>query len=74
MSTDGDCMKKIWFMYAVEDFSAMRKELLPFEATQMDLEGIMLGVIRQKDEVFMLSCLYVGSQNVEIIHRVDWWS
>lgn len=55
-------------------FLSHEKELLPFEATQMDLKGIMLSVIRQRKTSIVCSRLYVESQNVELIHRVDWWS
>ena len=44
-STD-QWIKKMW--YTMEYYSAMKKnEILPFAATRMDLEGIMLREIRQ---------------------------
>lgn len=39
----GDCIKKMWYMYTVGYYSAMRKdEILPFATPQIDLENLML--------------------------------
>ena len=36
-------IKKLWFIYTMEYYLAMRKnEILPFAATWMEMEGIML--------------------------------
>ena len=46
-STDNQ-IKKMWYIYTVEYYSAKRKnEILPFAATRMDLEIIILNEIRQ---------------------------
>ena len=38
----------MWYVYTMEYYSAIKKnEILPFAATQMDLEGIMLSEISQ---------------------------
>ena len=43
--------KKIWSMYTMEYYSAIKKnEILPFAATWMDLEGIMLSKINQTEK------------------------
>ena len=58
-STD-DRINKMWFMYAMEYYSAIKKnEILPFATTWMDLEDIMLSEINQteKDKHYMLSLL-----------------
>ena len=48
-STD-DWIKKMWYMYIMEYYSATRKdEILPFVTTQMDLENIMLSEIKSKE-------------------------
>ena len=40
---------KIWYVYTVEYYSVIKKnEILPFAATWMDLEGIMLSEIVRK--------------------------
>ena len=45
LSTD-EWIKKMWFIYTMEYYLAMRKnEILPFAATWMELEGIMLSEI-----------------------------
>ena len=45
------CKKKIWYIYTVEYYSAIKKsEILPFSATWMDLKGIMLSEISQTEE------------------------
>ena len=53
-------IKKLWCIYAVEYYSAViKKKLLPFVTTWMDLEGIMLNKISQseKDKYHMI---YLG--------------
>ena len=47
--------------HTMECYSAIKKnEVLPFAATWVDLEGIMLGEIRQteKDKYCMISLIY----------------
>ena len=58
-STD-DRINKMWFMYAMEYYSAIKKnEILPFATTWMDLEDIMLSEINQteKDKYLMISLI-----------------
>ena len=53
-------IKKLWYIYTMEYYSAIKKnEILPFAATQMDLEGIMLSKISQteKDKYCMISLI-----------------
>ena len=46
-STD-EWIKKVWYMYTVEYYSAIEKnEIVPFAATWMDLEGITLREVSQ---------------------------
>ena len=41
-------IKKMWCIYTMEHYSAIkRKEIVPFVATWMDLEIIMLSEVRQ---------------------------
>ena len=48
-STD-ERIKKMWFIYRMEYYLAMRKnEIWPFAATWMELEGIMLSEISQSE-------------------------
>ncbi|KAF0873319.1 LORF2 protein, partial [Crocuta crocuta] len=58
-STD-EWVKKMWFIYTMEYYMAMRKnELWPCVATWMDLEGVMLSEISQaeKDRYHMFALI-----------------
>ena len=53
-------IKKIWYTYTMEYYSAIKKnEILPFATTWMELEGIMLSEISQseKDKNHMTSLI-----------------
>ena len=59
-STD-EWVKKIWYIYIMEYYSAIKKnEILPFATTWMDLESIMISEISQteKDKCYMLSLIF----------------
>ena len=59
LSTD-EWTKKIWYIYTMEYYSAIKKnETLPFAATWMDLESIMLSEISQieKDKCCIISLI-----------------
>ena len=54
-------IKKMWFMYTMEYYSAIRNdEYPPFASTWMELEGIMLSEISQseKDKHYMVSFIW----------------
>ena len=53
-------IKKLWYIYTMEYYTAERKkELLPFTTAWMDLESIMLSEISQavKDKYHMISLM-----------------
>ena len=55
-------IKKLWYIYTMEYYTAERKEeLLPFATTWMELESIMLNEISQavKDKYHMISPISV---------------
>ena len=42
-------LKKMWYIYTMEYYSAIKKdEILPFATTWMELKGIMLSKISQR--------------------------
>ena len=56
-STD-DWIKKIWYIYTMEYYPAMKKnKIMPFAATWMQLEIIILSEVSQKkkDKYHMIS-------------------
>ena len=58
-STD-DCIKKMWYIYTVEYYSAIKQnEMMPFAATWMDLEIIILSEVSQKDKSYVISLIYI---------------
>ena len=47
-----DWVKKLWYIYTMEYYSAIRRyEILPFVTTWMDLVIIMLSKISQREKV-----------------------
>ena len=60
-STD-EWIKKMWFIYTMEYYLAVRKnEIMPFAATWMELEGIMLSEISQSEDRYHMFSLICGS-------------
>ena len=55
-------IKKMWYIYTMEYYLAIRKEdILPFATTWMDLEHIMLSKINQR-ETSMISLIWEFQQ------------
>ena len=53
-STD-EWIKKMWYIYAMVYYSVVKNnKILPFAATQVDLENTMLSEISQKDKYYMI--------------------
>ena len=53
-----ECIKKQWYIYTIEYYTAeKKKELLPFRTAWMELESIRLNEISQamKDKYHMIS-------------------
>ena len=53
--------KKLWYIYTVEYYSAIKKEILPFAKAWMDLESIVLNEISQSEKdkyhIILLICV-----------------
>ena len=63
-------IKKMWFIYTMEYYLAVRKnEIMPFAATWMELEGIMLSEISQAEKGTECFHSYV---ELEKLNRRPW--
>ena len=45
-----DWVKKMWYVYTMEHYSLIRKEILPFATTWMDPENILLSEISHTEK------------------------
>ena len=51
-------IKKMWYLYTIEYYSAIKKnEIMPFAATQMQLEIFIISQ-KEKDKFHMVSLIY----------------
>ena len=68
-------IKKMWYIYTVEYYSAIKKnKIIPFAATWMDLEILILSEVRQRKTKLMRYCLYVESKKkgtIELIYKTE---
>ena len=57
-STD-EWIKKMWYIHTMEYYLAIKTEIMPFAATWMDLEIIMLSEVSQKekDKYYMIALI-----------------
>ena len=55
-----DWIKKRWYIYTMECYSAIRKQILPFVTIWIDLENNMLREINQSEKTrnHMISLIY----------------
>ena len=56
------CQKKMWYIYTMEYYSAIKmNEIMPFAATWMDLEIIIRSEVSQRKTNIICYHLYVES-------------
>ena len=56
-------IKKMWYIYTMEYYSAKeKKEIMPFAETWMGLEIVILSEVRQRKTNTIRDCLYVESK------------
>ena len=50
-----DWIKKMWYIYTVEYYSAIKKnKIMPFAPALMELETVILSEVSQKDKYHMI--------------------
>ena len=69
-------IKKMWYIYTMEYYAAIKKnEIMPFAATWMDLEIIILSEVSQteKDKYHMISltCGIYKNDTNELIYKTE---
>ena len=55
-------IKKMWYIYTMEYYSAIKNEIMPFVATWMDLKMIILSEVSQTKTNIILYHLHVESK------------
>ena len=49
----------MWYIYTMEYYSAIKKnDIMPFSATWIELETLILSEVSQKDKYLMISLIY----------------
>ena len=52
-------IKKLWYIYTMEYYSAIKKnEIMTFAATWMDEEVIILSEVKEKDKYYVISLIH----------------
>ena len=72
-STD-EWIKKMWYIYTMEYYSAIKKnEILPFAATWMDLENIIPSEVSQteKDKYYISYMWNLKNNTNEFIYKTE---
>ena len=68
-------MNKMWYIHTMEYYSAIKKEIIPFAATWMDREIIMLSEVSQteKEKYHMTSliCTLKRNHTNELLYKTE---
>ena len=54
LSTD-EWITKMWYIYTMEYYSAIKKEVMPFPVTWMQLEIVILSKSKRERQIYMKS-------------------
>ena len=76
MSITEEWIKKMWYIYTMEYYSAIKKnEILPFAATWMDLEIVILSEVSQtekdKHRMIPLICGILKNGTNKLIYKTE---
>ena len=64
-SSTEEWIKKMWYIYTMEYYSAIKKnEIMSFPATWMDLEIVILSEVSQRKTNIIWYCFYVESKKL----------
>jgi hypothetical protein len=70
--TTDEWMKKMWFLYTMEFYSAMKKnEILSFASKWMELENIILSEVSQAQKQKSYVLLHMRTLNLGQIQQCD---
>ena len=66
-------IKKMWYIYTMEYYSAIKNEIMPFAGTQVDLDTATLSNVNQAEKDKYISFIYgiQKSDTKELIYKTE---
>ena len=65
----------MWYIYTMEYYAAIKNEIMPFAATRMDLEIVILSEVSQTEKVkycmILLICGIQKNGTNELIYKME---